>query len=201
MADAPPQRRLTLADAMVLVATVAAGVAWLRSSRLDLVGLLPGRWTLLAAAEYAAVVTWGLLPILLLCTFATAALRLRRPQPPWRRLGRQPRTVACVTATLVASITAAAVPVNVLIARTESGVRWATLSTWDPRDWLSTLLEYLGFLSPVIGLAVASAWLALAWNRRFRPEPDWIDRLGRALGCCWLAMIPIQGLYWNAFGR
>jgi hypothetical protein len=34
--------------------------------------------------------------------------------------------------------------------------------------------------------AVAGAWLALVLSGRWRPEPDWIDRAGRAFGVCWI---------------
>lgn len=34
--------------------------------------------------------------------------------------------------------------------------------------------------------SVASAWLASWWSGRLRPEPGWIDRLGRVLGVCWI---------------
>jgi hypothetical protein len=34
--------------------------------------------------------------------------------------------------------------------------------------------------------AVAGAWLALALSGRWRPERDWLDRAGRALGVCWI---------------
>lgn len=35
---------------------------------------------------------------------------------------------------------------------------------------------------PVIGAAVAGAWLALALAGVWRPEPGWIDRSGRLVG-------------------
>ena len=36
-------------------------------------------------------------------------------------------------------------------------------------------------------IAVASVWAVLALDRRWRPEPAWLDRLGRILGTYWLA--------------
>ena len=39
------------------------------------------------------------------------------------------------------------------------------------------------------GYAVA-AWLTLAIGRRWRPEPSWVNRWGRAIGVFWLLMIP-----------
>jgi hypothetical protein len=36
-------------------------------------------------------------------------------------------------------------------------------------------------------IAVGSVWAVLALDRRWRPEPKWLDRLGRILGAYWLA--------------
>jgi hypothetical protein len=35
-------------------------------------------------------------------------------------------------------------------------------------------------------IAVGSVWAVLALDRRWRPEPGWLDRLGRILGAYWL---------------
>jgi hypothetical protein len=40
-----------------------------------------------------------------------------------------------------------------------------------------------------VGVAVGAAWVNLAVCGRWRPEPEWIDRLGRIVGACWLAMM------------
>jgi hypothetical protein len=34
-----------------------------------------------------------------------------------------------------------------------------------------------------IGGSVAAAWGALALSKRWEPEPGWVDRVGRVLGC------------------
>ena len=39
-----------------------------------------------------------------------------------------------------------------------------------------------------IGFAVAGAWFALLLSGRRRPEPTWLDRLGRAIGWLWLGL-------------
>src|SRR5205823_8469100 len=67
---------------------------------------------------------------------------------------------------------------------------------WQPgmmACWL-VCLEYIpfGMLGPVgaylLSGSVAIAWLAAWWSGRLRPEPGWIDRLGRFLGACWIAL-------------
>jgi hypothetical protein len=40
--------------------------------------------------------------------------------------------------------------------------------------------------------AIAGAWTLLALSRRWKPDPGWIDRLGRLLGSCWIGWM----LFW-----
>jgi hypothetical protein len=44
------------------------------------------------------------------------------------------------------------------------------------------------------GWAVAVSWLTIALIGRWRPEPSWVDRAGRALGCIWILLGPIASL-------
>jgi uncharacterized paraquat-inducible protein A len=49
----------------------------------------------------------------------------------------------------------------------------------------------LHYFQPVIFPAsVALAWLGLALSGRWRAERSWIDRSGRIVGACWLALLP-----------
>jgi hypothetical protein len=49
----------------------------------------------------------------------------------------------------------------------------------------------LRYFQPVIFPAsVALAWLALALSGRWHAERSWIDRSGRIVGACWLALLP-----------
>ena len=45
-------------------------------------------------------------------------------------------------------------------------------------------------------MAVGAAWLLLVVSGRWRAEPVWIDRLGRALGIFWIAIIPFS-CWWD----
>ena len=56
---------------------------------------------------------------------------------------------------------------------------WAILIAFCVEQVAPSLLVY-----PV---AIPLAWAALAMSGRWRPEPGWIDRLGRLLGICWIA--------------
>jgi hypothetical protein len=42
-----------------------------------------------------------------------------------------------------------------------------------------------------MGIGVLVAWLVLVLNNMWRPEPSWVDRLGRAMGAFWVATIPV----------
>ena len=50
-------------------------------------------------------------------------------------------------------------------------------------------MELVIFLPPpLFGLAVLASWVTLVAGRRWRPEPSWVDRLGRALGLLWVLL-------------
>ena len=54
-----------------------------------------------------------------------------------------------------------------------------------------TLIVRVSYFKPVtIPSAVGLAWLTLAASGRWCSESSWLDRTGRALGVCWLAMLP-----------
>jgi hypothetical protein len=38
------------------------------------------------------------------------------------------------------------------------------------------------------GFGVVVAWITLVLVGRWRPEPTWLDRLGRAVGIVWILM-------------
>ncbi len=44
------------------------------------------------------------------------------------------------------------------------------------------------------GWAVAVSWCTLVFIGRWRPEPSWVDRWGRALGCTWIILGPMASL-------
>jgi hypothetical protein len=53
------------------------------------------------------------------------------------------------------------------------------------------LIVWVPYFKPVIiPAAVGLAWLTLAASGRWCSESSWLDRTGRALGVCWLAMLP-----------
>ncbi len=42
------------------------------------------------------------------------------------------------------------------------------------------------FVPIVCGLAVLVSWVTLLARRRWRADPSWVDRFGRALGVYWI---------------
>ena len=72
---------------------------------------------------------------------------------------------------------------------------WAVvfISPSVPEDVFS--LVALRIVEPLpLAAAVLATWSLLIFNRRWRPEPSWIDRVGRCLGIYWLAaglVVPI----------
>lgn len=57
-------------------------------------------------------------------------------------------------------------------------------------------LLYIGNLLGLfyIGAAILSSWATLALSRRWRPQPTWLDRVGRVVGVAWLQVGVVSGL-------
>ena len=177
------QRRLTLLDAMVLIAMIGTAVASLRGfSVADIVrlGVRP-RPNLLPVLRHGLV--GPLLPCGLAWTLAVLLLRFRQPRPPRRHLARQPGTVACVAAASVAGAGALAL-LLVMIAEFYTQTEQVALT-----DRFVT--RFMEAMAPYMGTGVLVAWMALVLNRTWRPESSWIDGMGRAMGVFWVATIPV----------
>ena len=185
MPPAVPPHRFTLLDGMILIAALAPGFAVVRAfvPRFGSATPFPGigrlAWQGLA----------GSLPVATTAMAGLAAVRLRRPRPPLRRLARQPGAMACVAVLIAAAPVALAPPMAYLF-----NLARGRPTPPIPIDEVGPLLAIS--LTPACSFAVATAWTTLALNRRWRPEPGWIDRAGRALGVYWLGMVPACILVW-----
>jgi hypothetical protein len=62
------------------------------------------------------------------------------------------------------------------------------VSFGDEGVWASICMDWIAKPSGV-GIAVAAIWSWLLLGKCWRPQPTWIDRLGRTLGVHWLVMI------------
>jgi len=176
-------RRFGIADALILVAATAAGLA---ASRGIDARLTEGDaiWSRAIDLPQWARMYWGVMAMPMAAAWSLAALdlRRRRPHPSPPRLSRQPGWAATLAATLALLIA----PAGTLgLALTTMGV--------DPLDDPTFLAIRLFYRATAFAsVSVAVAWIALATSGRWRAEPTWIDRLGRLLGVYWIASIPIS---------
>lgn len=158
-----PRRRSPWLVGMILAAAPAAGLAmdWV-----ILAGISVARYWVSQTIDAVLVVA---LPHLVAWTFALVAIRLRAPRPGFRRLARQPGFVAC----------GAAAPAALLCAGSGLGF---LVSGSRFRVGPASFIGY----TPELCFSVVGAWLALAASGRWKAEPSWIDRTGRAIGVLWI---------------
>jgi hypothetical protein len=159
---------------MILIAAGAVGLAMTRPALLFMVqdlsrvkvpaldswqgwkGFLFGKNQL--ALNFTRFSNILLLNFLVWFLLAFLAIRLRRPRPTLGELAYQPGFAACASAVLAFALSLALLPLP---------------------------------LPPAVGQVVIiagapTAWLALLVTRRGRPEPGWIDRLGRVVGALFI---------------
>jgi hypothetical protein len=105
------------------------------------------------------------------------AFRARRPRPSIRRISCQPGAVACF-----AMVTSVAALLADSFARDAVNDR---LEAWTYSYYLSDQAFVLG-RHYLLASVVVVCWSLLAMGRRWRPEPGWIDGIGRALGWSWI---------------
>jgi hypothetical protein len=188
-------RRFTLADAMILVAAVAAGLAfsraWLRCATERAMyssAIFPrDSWPPLATVSRWLVQEW---PLVAMMAPALLVLRARRPRPPRRRLFAPPGLVACAAVMIAMALEALANIVQVVLYAMSLG---GSKNVLDEVGVLNIRQAALGvFSSTTIGIVVAAVWGSMALTGRWRPEPSWIDRAGRVIGWLWIALIPIR---------
>ena len=66
---------------------------------------------------------------------------------------------------------------------------------WDPNGGRLAPDEWLVNLGNPAA-AVIGGWLGLRLAGRWRPDPGWIDRLGRILGWTWIATFLFEQVGW-----
>ena len=194
------RRRVTLFDFMALIAATAVGL-WLTGLGWPSTVAKPnGPWALnwpifpnkpsgypsktwmLPVTERAA----PFLPCLAAWTGAFLAIRLHGPRPRRRRLVIQPGLVAAVA---VLSILAAESVLLVGSAKLDGRFGWSS-----PTRVVEFAVNGTVLLAHHAGWSVVVAWLTLGLIGRWRPEPSWVDRCGRTLGCLWIGIGPAASL-------
>jgi hypothetical protein len=183
-----PRRRFRLIDAMILVAATALasglmlGMEQISRGQIswrDLPGLFDFHPRIFGSGKHdptidvfvsaAFLVTLLALPFAAMWTLALIPIRLTGPRPRFRRLARQPGIVAAFSAALALAIVG--IQVGIVL--------------WKDSESPFAMLA-LAAVPAYPGLAVLIAWMTLLVGRRWRAEPSWVDRLGRALGAFWI---------------
>jgi hypothetical protein len=171
----PPRRTFTLLDAIVLVAATAVGFAWVRS-----------RWdfeTFEGPKEWLGAVPEMLAPLLMTWTVAVVVLRLFPPRPLLRRLALQPGAAACGSVAL--TFTMKSLRYFVWAFAGSRGIPWHLFRNGS--ELVSELCDN-AFVGGSYHYEVVAVWVLLFLSRRCRPEPSWIDRVGRVIGLIWLLL-------------
>jgi hypothetical protein len=184
-----PQRPFTVFDELILIIPLAAAIvvtrAFLEHERQPSIHTKQS-WVW-GAVDWVPIITLGLLPrFAVLGMIALFFLRLRRPRPAWHKLSRQPGFVACAAA-VVAALPGVVLVVsrylcelNPLVADPSGGRYYVNEWTFGVHDW--------PIIESRISTAVLAAWGVLFVSGRWRVEPSWIDRAGRALGSYWVGL-------------
>jgi hypothetical protein len=133
----------------------------------------------MALRLWAEHVPWpiihGISVLVLPITWTVVALRILGPRPARGRLFYPPGLAACVAAS-AASL-------------------FALCYGWDQpfisfpgSDDMVSIVALRAAQPLPLAAAVASTWLILFFDRRWRSEPSWIDRTARCLGVYWVAV-------------
>ncbi len=161
---------------MILVGATAVGV-WHVQNEVGDQGRFPlfegfHPFLLWMFAEEWARLLW---PSLVCWTVALLVIRLRSPRP--RRLFARPGMVACSTVVLILLVEAIWLPM----------LLWVMARHGVGDELPMIVMRCYSNGVPILGLGVIVAWSTLLVNRRWCPEPSGIDRLGRVVGCLWIA--------------
>lgn len=185
------ERRFGIADGLILIAGVGAGLGLaryidpgitpgrLRSVLID----PPGGWTPRQALQVSAeLCLLYVTPSVAAWTLACLLVQLKRPRP--RRLRRAPGFLACLLPTSACALTIA--------------ITWAILGTtpWSPVHPNQADFETSQFVGSLfVGSSVLWAWVAMKVSGVFRARPTWTDRLGRLTGIVWVVIGILSGAY------
>jgi hypothetical protein len=174
-----PHRRFLISDGMILIAATAIGIALTRAILPELDKLRTGSPPGLRSyflVQYALTVV---IPTLSALTLALLLLRLKKPRPRLRRVFLQPGAAACAVATCVMTL--------------ETILQLALRAVGSRA--MPFQFTFMGYAGPA-SFAILGGWLSLALTVRWRPEPSWLDRAGRAAGATWLVITAIE---WSSY--
>jgi hypothetical protein len=176
--EAPRCRRFTILDGMIVVLGVALWLVqirgWMRDSAYEQIRLQPPVTSNRSIADFAvSFFALSIKYLVVTLTLTYMILRLRRPRPPVWDLCWQP---GMLTSLIVLSYHLV-LSLCFLVSHVIHSILYLTL---NPLFGDRSEFHYLpGFL-------VACGWGAAKLMGQFRPEPGWIEWLGRALGLGWM---------------
>lgn len=179
-------RKFSIIDMMILAASTTPVFLWLWLvsvfELMPFIGLEEGSF-------FGALTTATFLadPFLAAWTLAWCVLRLRGPRPPWRHLVRQPGVAVGLVAIIGWSIGGIVT------------LRWSLDVHHMPPSWIEFGVVQLASATMFGGFGVFVAWAGIALDGRWRPEKSWVDRMGRALGVCWIALGVPSGILLKTF--
>jgi hypothetical protein len=195
-----PERPLTRLDASLLGIALALGIAWSWASWPILQHIYvrgPGFYRSKPVENPVLLALHLASTVLTPPTWLVVVLAIRSPRPGrWRRCFRQPGVAACVGASAVLLAEVARFPVRLVtlygeLTRFQGHVRNNIVQYPRMPDGLGyrVLVGSIAHdLGPHAGLAVLGVVLAF-WSARIPTDgSSWIDRLGRVLAACWVAL-------------
>ena len=175
----------TLADAMILVAATAPGLALLvfgsRNNFFSMSimvlatgGTLPPGYLFL---ERLTVSAWCLLPG---WTLAVLLLTALRPKPARREAVGGPGFLACLAASLAMIASLAWFVIAEVISASHEKLVSKQFLFFDFAPFMTD--QVLKF----VAWTILGALIPLVFLGRWRPKPIWTDRLGCVIGACWV---------------
>lgn len=175
-------------DARIVIATTIAGLALIQATPPqypdELIRLFQNQTT----ATIPGYLLWivGSLPCVVMWMLALLALRSRRPWPNLRRVAMEPGVAACGMAAL-----------GMTVAGFLTFLVLTIPGNWHGAPML--LLRLIPMTSYMSAVPVAATWGFLAATGRWRPQPTWIDKLGRSLGFWLISVVLLTSggaLFW-----
>jgi hypothetical protein len=200
-----PRRPITVFDLMVLTAATAIGLSAVQFTLWGYT-LSAGHFTRPLWQPRYPSKAWMLpvaervvpfLPCLAAWTGAFLVTRLRGPRPRPRRLVLQPGFVGAVAALSILAIES--------LLLFGSATIDGQFGRSSPYMIATFVVNGVVLQAHHAGWAVAVSWCTLALTGRWRPEPSWVDRWGRVLGCTWIILAPLASLlidhatWWKLF--
>jgi hypothetical protein len=207
-----PSRKFLLSDAIVIVAATAVAMAMVRpfvGSQVDAAwkpfATFPSpSYTRWLNAGWAAILVAS--PFAMMWSLAVLGLTLRPPRARRGQLARRPGLVAGMSVAVVIAFRLVGWAtmrlrlvgksmISMHYPESMNGESIGSRMVWDPGFFPFGAIHALNSIA-MIGVAVAASWMLLAMSGRWRADPSWSDRAGRALGVYWIATLPLTG-WWD----